>query len=530
MGRSKLFSSLKLISYIQKPNVRYCSCVPAKEDACAKDGSRTRSSAKKGLVLGVYQGEDKVELSPDAADFDQKFGGKIGKHLNEVSSVLKLGKAFLMTDVDSDYSAIALTSLGPRAPGYNDCEALDETRENARIGVGAGVSLLEQLGCDHVVVDRTDAPDAAAEAAHLAAWRFDEFKTEGEHKQPEVVPYSAVGSWDTGAVLGRCQNWARFLSDMPANKMTPMDFAQECLNVLCPLGVRVLAHERSWIEAQGMKAFLAVAQGSCTPPMMLQLEYTADSAPPTLLTAKGTTYDSGGLCLKSHEDMVQARGCMAGAAVVVAAIRACAELKARVNLRALIPLCENMISGQCMKVGDVVTALNGLSIQIEDTDNEGRLMLADALVYGQALYKPRMLLDVATLTRGMQLATGEGAFGVFVNSPGPWAGIRRAGAATGDRPWLFPTWHFFEKRITDDPAVDLRNRGSGKASACKAAAFLKKFVCTDWMHMDVSGVGRMARNAPPYLRPGRMSGRPTRTLASYLMHAGEQPEQQPAPV
>ncbi|XP_072932953.1 cytosol aminopeptidase-like [Epargyreus clarus] len=187
-----------------------------------------------------------------------------------------------------------------------------------------------------------------------------------------------------------------------------------------------------------------------------------------------------------------------------------------------------MISGQCMKVGDVVRTLNGLSVQIEDTDMEGRLLLADALVYGQSIFKPSLVIDVATLTRGVLLATGGGAFGCFSNSSEAWRALRRAGAHCGDRAWRFPLWHYYTAQITDDPSVDLRNKGSGTATPCLGAAFLKQFVCGPWLHLDITGVGKLARAAPPYLPPRRMAGRPARTLAALLRDAATaSPETKP---
>ncbi|CAD0201606.1 unnamed protein product [Chrysodeixis includens] len=240
------------------------------------------------------------------------------------------------------------------------------------------------------------------------------------------------------------------------------------------------------------------------------------SAPPVLLAAKGVTFDSGGLCLKECHTMTENRGSMAGAAVVFAALKIIAKLKVPINVQAVVPICENMVSGQCMKVGDVVKALNGLSIQIEHTDMEGRLMMADALVYGQALYKPALVIDVATFTQGVLMATGGGAFGVFSNSERAWKAVRGAGAYTGDRAWRFPLWQYFQHQITNDPSVDLRNKGAGRATPCLGAAFLRNFVCSEWVHMDITGVGKVAHLGPPYLHPRRMAGRPARTLAALL--------------
>ncbi|XP_039755244.1 cytosol aminopeptidase-like [Pararge aegeria] len=516
--------------------------VQGKEKQDAGPGEGNGEGNKSSLVLGVYQSGDKFELTAAAAEIDQKSGGKLSRHLNEMSSQLSLGKALVVTDVVPQHGAVALSSLGPKDPGYNTLEDLDETRENVRVMVGAGVNALRGRGSSAVAVDGAAAAGAAAEAAHLAAWRFEEFKSDRQ-PTPRLSLYGPEGqqAWAEGSILGRAQNWARFLSDMPANKMTPVDLAQAALDVLCPLGVRVAAHEHSWVAAQGMAAFLAVARGSCEPPLFLQCEYRgAADAAPVLIAAKGITFDSGGLCLKPRAQLQEMRGSMAGAAVTLAALRALAELKVAINVVAVIPLCENMVSGQCMKVGDVVRALNGLSLQIEDTDLEGRLALADALVYGQAQFKPALVIDVATLTLstakashqshtsppgGVLLGTGGGAFGCFSNSEGAWAALRRAGAATGDRAWRFPLWDYYQRQIRNDPAVDLRNKGSGTATPCIGAAFLKNFICGDWLHLDMTGVGRVAPEAgaaPTYLAPRRMSGRPTRTLVAFLAAAAGQ--------
>ncbi|CAH0682919.1 unnamed protein product [Spodoptera exigua] len=216
-----------------------------------------------------------------------------------ISGELQLGKAFSLTDVLPEYSAIAITSFGPKDACYNSLETLDESRENIRWGVGAGVKLLKYRGCGVIEVDPAHAPDAAAEAAELAAWKFDRFKTTGSRKAAchvKLYGNEAKELWTLGSIQGEAQNWARYLSDMPANKMTPVDLAQAAIDVLCPLGVTVEAHDREWIEAQRMRAFLAVAQGSCDTPMFLECTYRAaasdaPTAAPVLLAAKGVTFD-----------------------------------------------------------------------------------------------------------------------------------------------------------------------------------------------------------------------------------------------
>ncbi|CAB3246666.1 unnamed protein product [Arctia plantaginis] len=477
--------------------------------------------SQKGLVLGVYENNKQYCLTPAAEELNQKCGGKICKYLNELSGEMKMGRAFVVTDLLPEYSAVALSLLGPKGCTYNELESIDEDRENIRWCVGSGVRLLLMRGCGSIDIDTVTAPDAAAEAAELAAWRFNIFKSSNRKPKCHVHPYGKGKGklWEQGSIRARGQNWARYLSDMPANRMTPVDLAQAALDVLCPLGVKVKANDREWITAQRMQAFLTVARGSCHAPMFLELDYrgTSENVPPVLIAAKGVTFDSGGLCLKKRESMSENRGSMAGAAVVLGALKALAELKVPINVIGCIPLCENMVSGQCMKVGDIVKALNGLSIQIENTDYEGRLMMADALVYGQAIYKPSLVIDVATFTQGVLMATGGGAFGCFSNSERAWAAARAAGARCGDRPWRFPLWKYYQKQITNEPSVDLRNKGSGHATPCLGAAFLRNFICGDWLHMDITGVGKVAHFvAPPYLDPRRMTGRPCRTLTTLL--------------
>ncbi|KAJ2951341.1 hypothetical protein O0L34_g5743 [Tuta absoluta] len=492
----------------------------------ADDDCKAQGASKPCAVVGVFGKPGAWELSEAARKLDQESGGKLTSALNECSGRLETGRALLVSEPTPELCAAALACIGPKDAGYDALEHLEMSRENVRSGVGAGVAALQARSPRRVLVDGCGAPDAAAEGAALAAWRFQEFKScEMREPQAEVSLLEGGGGdeqalFAEGATRARGQNWARFLSDMPANKMTPVELAQHALDVLCPLGVKVEARDQEWIRTQNMQAFLAVARGSCEPPWFLEASYDGPGAAatqPVLIAAKGVTFDSGGLCLKRPQGMVENRGSMAGCAVALGAIRALAELKVPCRVRLVAPLCENMVSGQCMKVGDVVRALNGLSIQIEDTDMEGRLMMSDALVYGQARHKPALVVDVATFTHGVLLATGGGAFGCFTNSEAAWRAVRASGARSGDRAWRFPLWDYYHKQLTNDMSVDLRNKGSSKATPCLGAAFLRNFVCGEWVHMDITGVGKLAHApAPPYLDPRRMTGRPTRTLVHFL--------------
>lgn len=366
-------------------------------------------------------------------------------------------------------------------------------------------------------------PEQAAEGAALAVWRFQDNKN---CRDWTIVPSLELfdccdqDSWQRGLFKADSQNLVRKLCDMPANQMTPLHFAQHTVNELCPCGIKVEVHDKDWIECKHMNAFLTAARGSCAPPLMIEINYCGGCAEhkPILLVGKGVTFDAGGLCLKRGEHISRHKAAMAGAAIVLSAIRAASALSLPINITGLIPLCENMPSGMAMKVGDLVCGMNGKTIKIDNTDHEGRLMLCDALIYGQQVYKPNLIIDVSTETRGVTAALGSGASGVFSNSHTMWNEIRKAGSITGDRVWRLPLWKYYTRNVTSQKSADLTNQGLGKGSPCLAAAFLQEFiVCVDWLHLDISGTGmRCHDKVYPYLKKGRMTGRPTRTLIQLL--------------
>ncbi|KAH9374962.1 hypothetical protein HPB48_012313 [Haemaphysalis longicornis] len=269
------------------------------------------------------------------------------------------------------------------------------------------------------------------------------------------------------------QNLARRLSEMPANLMTPTRFAQEVAVVLEKRGVKVIARDRKWIEEQKMGAFLSVTRGSEEPPDGPEQGVEGG---PLVLVGKGVTFDSGGISLKPSSNMDKMRADMTGAACVVATVAAVAALGLPIKMVGLTPLCENMPSGKATKPGDVVTAMHGTTIQGDNTDAEGRLILADVLCYADTL-NPRAVLDMATLT--------VDGFG--------W-GVQRweeAGGVTGDRVWRMPLFELYHKQMTKPTVADIDNisKQAGAGGSCVAAAFLKEFVkCPQWAHLDIAGV------------------------------------------
>jgi len=481
------------------------------------------SGDKKGLILGVYEADNDVVLSKSALKFNEQVGGKLLDLVKKAGKAGGKGSLKVFNNVDREIWAVAIVNVGKEKAGYNELEAIDEGMENVRIAAGAGAQALRHQGVDRILVEGMGFPEQAAEGSALALWRYQENKMrEKQKKTPTLELYDDPDSegFQRGLFKAESQNLARRLSDTPANQMTPLHFAQETVNELCPCGIKVQVHDKDWIEQKKMGAFLTVARGSCEPPVCLEISYCGGPSDqkPILFCGKGITFDSGGLCLKKCRGMDVYKADMCGAAAIISAIRAASALSLPLNIEAVIPLCENMPSGMAMKCGDVVMGMNGKSIMITDTDNEGRLLLADALVYGQGIYKPRLIIDVASLTPGVRSALGSAASGVYSNSQTMWSQTTKAGVITGDRVWRMPLWKFYTDKVTRYKSHDVNNRGQGKGSSCLGAAFLNEFInCVDWIHFDVTGVGfKCNHKVYPYLTKGRMTGRPTRTLIQLL--------------
>ncbi|XP_065210972.1 cytosol aminopeptidase-like isoform X2 [Planococcus citri] len=480
---------------------------------------------RKGLVLGVHCNEkDELKFTQAAETYDKQVSGKLQQHLNIVKSSLKPGSAKVFYSLCSNYDGVALVGLPKDSTNYDALEEINEKKESIRIAAAAGCRSLQAHEFDSITTESFNDSEAAAEGSHLGVWKFQEFKNKEKVKsQPRVSLLNGnEEDWKIGCIKADAQNVARRLADMPSNKMTPSIFANVAEKLLSPCGIEVKIHHKDWILNKKMEAFYSVAKGSTEPPVFLELKYQhgPKNSKPIVFVGKGVTFDSGGISLKPSASMDEMRADMGGAACVLATMLSVAQLELPINFIGLIPLCENMPSGMANKPGDIVTAMNGKTIQIDNTDAEGRLILADALCYA-ASFDPKFTLDIATLTGAMRVALGGVATGVFSNSNELWKELSQAGAYTGDRVWRFPLWKCYSKNITEYPAVDVNNVGKGKGGgACTAAAFLKEFSPPgDWLHLDIAGV-MGPKDDLPYLHSG-MTGRPTRTLTQFLMQLSE---------
>ncbi|XP_041839469.1 cytosol aminopeptidase [Melanotaenia boesemani] len=494
--------------------------------------SQTHPDKRKGLVLGVFEKEGEkggLQLTETAADFDQSLSGKLSELLEISRPGLKKGKSRIFYGIHKDFPCVAVVGLGKSRAGVCNAENWDTSKENIREAVSAGCRLLQDMEVNHVEVDSCGDAQSAAEGAILGLFHYDQLKSKKKTKVTTQLRGSAdAEGWEKGVVYAEGQNLARLLMEAPANHITPTAFANTIEEKLAPYSDRVAINKRSqaWIQEQKMGAFLSVSKGSEEPPVFLELHYNGSpdsKQPPLLLVGKGITFDSGGISLKPSPSMDAMRADMGGAATVCASIVTAASLKLPVNIVGLAPLCENMPSGKATKPGDVVIAKNGKTIQVDNTDAEGRLVLADALCYGHT-FNPRAIVNVATLTGAMDVALGSAATGVFTNSDWLWGQLYKASVVTGDRVWRMPLFHHYTRQVTDSQLADLNNIGkySRSGGACTAAAFLKEFVTAPhWAHLDIAGV-MSNKDEIPYLRKG-MSGRPTRTLVEFaagLAHSG----------
>jgi leucyl aminopeptidase len=316
-----------------------------------------------------------------------------------------------------------------------------------------------------------------------------------------------------GLAVAHGMEFARDLGNLPGNICTPAYLAERATGLggeFPDIKVRVL--ERSEIEELKMGSFLSVSRGSEEPPRFIVMEYdqSARKQKPLVLIGKGITFDTGGISLKPAADMDQMKFDMCGAASVLGALRAVAELKAKLNLVALIPATENMPSGSATKPGDIVKCMSGQTVEVLNTDAEGRLILADALTYAER-YEPEAVVDVATLTGAMVIALGHVACGVFSNSDTLARALIAAGDDAYDRAWQLPLWEDYQEALNSNFA-DFANVGGRAGGSITAACFLSRFAKKfDWAHLDIAGVA---------WKDGKekgASGRPVPLLVTWLL-------------
>ncbi|RLU25395.1 hypothetical protein DMN91_001551 [Ooceraea biroi] len=493
----------------------------------ATDGDYVACGSENNALYVYYKGLTKQLFSYkfDAVRSILELQDRREEDLNEAGPKIPKGQARVFWGLDeTNYNGIAVVGLGKQNLGINKLEEIHEGKENVRAAAAVGCRALDEVEIKDIALETLGDAEAAAEGASLAAWLYQGCKNEEKKKKlPKISLYGDEGKaeWQVGTIKAQAQNWARELADTPANLMTPTIFSQRVSETLTNLGVNVQVHDKDWAEQKKMGSFLSVSRGSSEPPKFVEISYKGAEDPnaaPVTFVGKGVTFDAGGISIKPSAEMDEMRADMSGAACVAATLRAVAELKLKKNVVGLIPLTENLPSGHATKPGDLVRAMNGKTIIVDNTDAEGRLILADALCYAQE-FNPRFILDIATLTGAMRVALSNSATGVFTNDGDLFDALRDAGTVTGDRVWRLPLWQHFTDEVTKKvKGADLNNIAKCKGGgSCTAAAFLREFVAKDtpWMHLDIAGVMGPAHDEVPYV-PSGMTGRPTRTLIQFL--------------
>src|SRR5579883_905841 len=372
-----------------------------------------------------------------------------------------------------------------------------------------------------------EAVKAIVEGAFVGNFDPDTYKSDRKDQQIDSFTVVATGdqkklqqAHDEAVIIGESQNFTRDLVNEPSNHMTPTILAERAKKMAKEVGLKCETYGADKIKELKMGAFWGVAQGSDEPPALIVLQYEPAGAPANIkigLVGKGITFDTGGISIKPADGMEKMKYDMAGGAAMLGAMRAIALLKPKVNVLGIVCATENMPSGKAQKPGDVQIAMSGKSIEIINTDAEGRLVLADGLHYAKQLGCTH-LIDAATLTGAVVVALGYVNAGIFANDEKMYERFSKAEAQAGEKFWRLPLDDEYKEMIKSDIA-DIKNTGGRWGGAVTAAMFLKEFVGdTPWMHLDIAGVAWM-EEAKPWIAKGP-SGIAVRSIVEFARNFG----------
>ena len=365
------------------------------------------------------------------------------------------------------------------------------------------------------------------EAVEMALYRFDQLKShKPDKKRPlrklvlSVGKRSELASGETavqrGLAISAGMTLARDLGNLPGNICTPTYLADQARALGQQYGMQTTVLERADMEKLGMGSLLSVARGSRQPPKLIVLEYKGgkDGEPPVALVGKGLTFDAGGISIKPAAAMDEMKYDMCGGATVLGVLKACAELRLAINIVGVIPSSENMPDGDANKPGDIVTSMSGQTIEVLNTDAEGRLILCDALTYTER-FQPAAVVDIATLTGAMVIALGGPASGLMSNNDQLARDLLSAGKYAHDRAWQMPLWDDYQKQL-DSNFADMANIGGREGGAITAACFLSRYAKKfKWAHLDIAGTAWLGGKA----KGG--TGRPVPLLTTWLIQRSE---------
>ncbi|WP_108670683.1 leucyl aminopeptidase [Peribacillus acanthi] len=374
-------------------------------------------------------------------------------------------------------------------------------------------------------VEVADAAYALSEAFALATYKFDGYKQKSNEPEKKIEDVTVITANDTdevsasltvGYVYGKGTNSARSLVNIPGNMLTATEMAKYAVELAEKYDFEVEILEKEDMEKLGMGAFLAVNQGSVEPPKMIVLKYQGKDEWKDVigLVGKGITFDTGGYSIKPKDGIVGMKTDMGGAAAVLGAMEIIGELKPEQNVVAVIPSTDNMVSGAAFKPDDVITAMNGKTIEVLNTDAEGRLVLADAMTYAKQ-HGADYLVDVATLTGGVIIALGTEMTGALTNNESLFEQVLEASVEAGEPMWRLPLTEKDKQRVRNSKIADLNNSPGREGHAIMGGAFIGEFAeGTPWVHLDIAGTA--TTNKTSDLGPSGATGVMTRTLALFV--------------
>jgi leucyl aminopeptidase len=433
-----------------------------------------------------------------------------------------LGRCWAAGDFTGAKDETALLYPGATGPervllvGIGDADQASAAtlRRAAAIGgkkarsLGAPAAAVAYLRDAAPLVPPARAAQSLAEGVPFGAWHFPDLKRPPETPKPAFERCELItGAADTefgagvmrGNAIGAGQALTRGLQVLPGNTCTPEFVATRAREIATRHGFAVTVLDRAAITKAGMQALLAVAQGSALEPRFVILEYRGSTAPPVVLIGKGVTFDTGGISIKPAQNMEDMKFDMSGAAAVLGTFEALGALKPNQHVIGLIPLCENMPSGTAYKPGDVVGSHLGKTIEVVNTDAEGRLILADALSWARQ-YAPAAVIDCATLTGAIVIGLGHTASGLMGTDQALLRAVLAAGEAADERVWELPLWDDYRELIKSEIA-DMKNSGGRAAGSITAGWFLKEFAeGYPWAHVDIAGTAYTDRETPTQVK------------------------------
>lgn len=488
---------------------------------------RVDAEAAEALVLTQCEGEG--WSGSDTAVLDRSLGGALHELVRSKEFEGKANEVVLFhTQGKVPAKRLILVGLGKKKD-----VGLDQIRQ--ALGYAAKRVRQAKAGSFTVALPSVtprgasmiEVAQAMAEGAILGSYQFNVYRSEGSTNKDVAemsiltlrqgqIPQLTEGI-RRGIATAEATVFVRDLCNHPSNVMTPTRIATEAKRLAKETGVSLKILEQKDMEALGMGALLGVAKGSHEPPKFIILQYHGARKKddrPVVFVGKTITFDTGGISLKPAENMEQMKADMTGGAEVMAAIRAAARLKLPLNLVSILPVAENMPGGRAMRPGDVVKTLSGKTVEVQNTDAEGRLILSDGLAYATR-FKPVALIDVATLTGACMVALGQFAIGMFGTDAKLKDAVRKAGLRAGERVWEMPLWEEYFEQLRSEVA-DMRNIGGRGGGMITAALFLSKFVgdCP-WVHLDIASTDWSERERA-YIPKGP-TGIGTRLLIQYLI-------------